>query len=274
MNFILLSLLLIVMIVFSKNGILENDTVKYAIYGYSGIQIREYLGFDSPNTSGLIFWSIRSSFYYLNYYRIKFYHFVVFGILVIILYLQTYSRTTLYIFIFEVLLFYILKYKYRILKKIIIIVPTINMVFFFLLSIYSYETVLNKILSNRLKYSYEFIKSINLQSFLLGIKESFYLPLDNSWIGLLHDYGILVSIIMLILMTVGLKNMLKLEKEIESKKIIFLFLTCLIYSTSEAVLFSPYYSFIMIILIKYNFLQGENDVESRDIKKSTTNNVR
>lgn len=273
-NFISLLLLLTLVTGFSRIGVIDNNILKYKIYGYEGIQIRQSLGFGNPNTSGIIFWLIRCSFYYLNYYKIKFHHFIILGILVFILYLQTYSRTSFLIFCFEVMLFYIMKYKYKILKKIIIVIPLIHVLGTFLLSIFFYDTKLNDLLSGRLSYSHIFLKNVNLQNFFFGNKENFYLALDNAWIALLQNYGMLVLLSMLILMILGIKNMLKFESKIESKKIIFLFLICLCYSTSEAVLFSPYYSFIIMILIKYNFLRGEKNVKSRNIKKSTISNAR
>ena len=269
LNFILLSFLLLSIILFSKLDIIENNILKYNIYGYQGIQIRQSLGFSNPNMVGIIFTTIRYSFYYLNYYKLKLYHFFILGFLTYYFYFQTYSRTLLLVFYFEIILFYIIKYRYVLLKKIIIAIPILHMFSFFLGSIFFYNTKLNNLLSNRLSYSYIFFKNLNLKSFLFGNKKDFYLPLDNAWTALLQNYGIIVTIIMLILITNGIKKLLLFEREFKIKKIIFLFLICLFNSTSEAILFSPYYSFITIILIKYNFYSRKKNDRSKNIKKNS-----
>lgn len=254
MNFILISLLLIMVIILSKYGIIED-----VVLNHTGIQTRKSLGFHNPNTAGIIFLLVRCAFYYLNYYKIKVYHFIIIGIFVVGLYLETYSRTTLLAFFFEILLFYIMKYKYDLIKKTIVMIPSICVIFTFLLSIYCSNSLLNKILSNRLFYSHLFLKSVSLKNFLFGDKNPFYLPLDNACVDLLHDYGVIVLIIILFLLTLGIKKILLLESESEGKKILFLFLVYLFYSISETVLFSPYYSFATMILINYSLLKREEN---------------
>lgn len=276
-NMIILSVGLIIIMLLAKFDFIENLIWTYRIYGHTGIQVRQGLGFLNPNFPALVFWMIRISFYYLKYEKLKCYHFLLFLILTLNIYYQIYSRTIVFLFILEVAIYYFLKYFYEYIKEIIKVIPIIHVTFTFIIIYFFKDSILDDFLSYRLKYSYEFFKNLNKYTFFFGDRNKFELALDNSYISLLHDYGIIVFIFIIYLLYKGVKNIVLFEKKERVKKIIFVFLVYLFYSMSEAVLFSPYYSFITIILIKYtliDFNTGEKNVKSKNIKKSTVNNVR
>ena len=242
-------------IVLVKFNLIKNLTWIYNIYGYTGVQVRQGLGFINPNFPSLIFWIIRISFYYIKYEKLRYYHFFIFWILTLALYYQVYSRTMILIFILEIILYYFLKGFYKHLKNFLKFIPILHVIFTFLIIFFFKETALDRIFSYRLVYSYEFLKTLNIFKIIFGDRNNFKLALDNSYISLFHDYGILVLILMTFLLSFGMKNLILYESKEKSQKIIFIFLIYLFYSMSEAILFSPYFSFIIILLIKYSYLR-------------------
>lgn len=251
-NIILLSIISIIIILCSKLNLIENKTFIYGIYGYEGFQKRQSLGFNNPNTIGIIFFVIRSGYYYLKFNKLKYYNFIILGILNYILYTLTYSRTMIVVFICEVLIFYILKYKYNIIKKIMKLGPFFHFIGTLIAIFVFNDSIFDKVLSKRLSYSYDFFCNTSFINLLFGNKEKFYLPLDNSYVNLIHDYGLIISLIIVFLLTKGIKNLLLNENDEECKRIIYIFLIYLTYSVSEAILFNIYYSFITIILLGYS----------------------
>lgn len=240
----------VIMIVLLKYGIISENIYEYRIHGLEGVKIRHSLGFKSPNTIGLIFLLMRIAIYNLNFNKLKVFHFILLGFFSYLLYLLTYSRTSLLIFGFEIIIFYVFKLKYEKIKKMIVIMPILSYILFFLITVFYHNTILDKILSGRLGISYLYIKQLNVITFLFGDKEKFYLPLDNSYVYLLHDYGVIISLALIIILTINIKKILNYY---DNKRIIYTYIIILIYSMSEAILFIPNICIIISIIISYSY---------------------
>ena len=224
---------------------------KYFIY--SATVIRNGLGFSNPNTIGIYYFFIVSHYYFYKWEKLKFYNlfFVLLGY--IYRYIYAISRTNLIIGIFQTVTILILRKKmiYKKFNKIFYLFPSC----FYFLSIFItffYTEKLNKFMTYRpITWKLNLIDNYNnITNFIFGSlgNEANY-SLDNGFLSIQYYFGIIMLVMIIILLTKGLKN---IEKKYKPRTYI-LFISYLVYALSEDMLFSPNFGIITLYILSRSF---------------------
>ena len=264
--------LVIVVLIFYGLGL----TDVYYKYREDG-RVRSSMGFSHPNIFGTYIFSICCEYIYLNYKKIKLYK--VIG-LVIVSFLVSYfsdSRTA-QLSILIAVLFWCVFNKYNIFKY--KVVNFILSILFLLLTIVSYilgvlyadnnklVLKLDELLTGRIRCIDQFISDYDVNLFgneleLVGTREAeengiSAKILDNAYMKILLQYGLISYVLFFILLFLGIKNAIK-EK---NYALCTMFLVYMIYGIFENALFLIRYNVFLLYLSNLIFFKNEtkNDI--------------
>ena len=244
-------------------------------------RIRSSMGFSHPNIFGTYIFSICCEYIYLNYKKIKFYKVVG---LVVVSFLVSYfsdSRTA-QLSILIAVLFWCVFSKYNIFKY--KVVNFTLSILFLILTIISYVLgvlysdnngfvlKLDELLTGRIKCIDQFINEYDVKLFgneleLVGTREAeengiSAKILDNAYIKILLQYGLVSYLLFFILLFFGIKNAIK-EK---NYALCTMFLVYMIYGIFENALFLIRYNVFLMYLSNLVFFKNKtkNDVSEEE----------
>lgn len=243
-----LSFFYILVLCLNSLGLLEFNNIQYGIRNF---KVRNSLGFNHPNTTIALVIPIFSLLYYLYYPKYK--KIVVSIILIIgkIIFDFTQSRASFLLLILLIILI-LIKDKYIEKFKFLFLIEGFFLEFFTIyLPFYFKNTILNKFLSERLNLFYYYLSSYKLTLFgSKGIKEYYdKYPLDNTYLVILFENGI-VGFILLIILIFGVMYILFKNKDYKAVRI---FSIILMFGFTEYSAFVYYFNVIFFIIGDYIF---------------------
>lgn len=261
--FIVRSIAFIFMIVLGVSGIIDSSN-SFRI-GDNGEVIKRYsLGFVHPNITYLNFYIIILLFIYIYYKRINIVHCSWIFLLSLILFKLTDSRTGLLSVLLSLLIVWILKsnlVKKKIVKKLIVLTPLFCNVFSILTAYYyspnnNVIEGLNNILTGRIGLANRFLNNYKITLFGQKIVEGSnlngaYLRIDNGYISLLLAYGIIISLIYIVLQTIILRKFIS-EKRYKE---ILLILSFAIYGITEVYIYNIFVNISLIFLSEILYIK-------------------
>lgn len=238
-------------LILNSLGYLEFNNIKCEIRKFEEFKVfRHALGFYHPNAAMSLLLPIFSLLYYLYYLKYKK---IVLGIILIIsivIFNLTFSRTTfILIFLFISLILindkYIEKLKFLFLAEIFFIeFLTVYLPFYF------QDTILNKFLSERLWLFHYYLTTQKITLFgnkLLGKEIIEKYPLDNTYLLILFENGILGFCLLTILIFI----IMKILFENKDYKAIRIFSIILIFGFMESTALFYYFNIIYLIIPDY-----------------------
>ena len=251
----------LLIILINSFGLLEFNNIKYGIRKFENFEVyRNALGFRHPNTAMSMLLPIFFTLYYIYYEKFpKFIIGIIFLIGTIVFYL-TFSRTT-YLLIFLFIGLILLKDKYVKKLKIIFLNEGFFLVFLtFYLPYYFPRGKLNEIFSWRLWYFSYYIRNSELTYFgNYSIKKLYEeLPLDNIYIRVLYEDGVISFIILIFLIYYVMKLLFKYD----DMKAIRIFSIILIFGFMEHMSFHYYFNIIIFIISDYIFIENRKKNET------------
>ncbi len=235
----------------------------------SAIRIRYDFGYGHPNAATLYYWGLFISillYCYISKYRN--FIWILLGFLFLVslyLYIETDSRS----FIFAVISFILAlcyfnvrskfkqDYKIGYSRYVLYALPIVFAILtiYFAINVTDYP-VLNILLSKRLTLYKELLDGITPLQYLLGTTAFDYIIVDNSYLHLLFEGGILVFVYFAWLWFFAVKNMVKQQNFI----LIAVFISFLVYGLMESLLL---YSVIIgnnifwVLLYRYRYQEDE-----------------
>lgn len=221
----------------------------------AGIVERNDLGFGHPNTAMMALLPIFFSMYYLWYDRNKF---KILGVILIfsqVIYKLTNSRTG-YIVVIIFLVLIIMKDKYLHRLKYFIYGEVFFLLYFsIVLSTKLKTTVFNKILSGRFWLFDYYLNNQRITLFGNREIEKLYkiLPLDNTYIRILFEHGIIGLIVSICLILYVFRLLYKYR----DYKAIRIFIVILIFGIMEGQAFYYYFNIIYLIIYEYLINKGK-----------------
>lgn len=233
------------------------------------------LGFDHSNLLAVWITIILFMYICLNQTRMNIKNYLLFILCSICIYIITISRTSLIvsIFIYTILL---INYYIGIPRTIFNFSKYIYFVFMWLsiylplnLSSTGFIRILDKWLSYRLTLSKMYLDNFSIGWFHTYISASKfkdiakYYILDSGYLNLLYSFGIVESIVFMVLNILLIKKLLKQQKDIYVIVIIGL----AIYSFTEDVLCSLQYNFTLLLLAGLLYSHGGGNKERRNRMK-------
>lgn len=247
------------------------------------IRIRYDFGYGHPNAATLYYWGLFISlllYCYISKYRN--FIWILLGFLLLIsvyLYIETDSRS----FIFAVVSFILVlcyfslrsKFKgdYRIgySRYVLYVLPVVfaALTIYFAINVNDYP-VLNILLSKRLTLYKDLLDSLTPLQYLWGTTAFDYIIVDNSYLHLLFEAGVLVFAYFIWLWVFAVKNMVKQQNFI----LIAVFVSFLVYGLMESLLlFSVIIGNNIFWVLLYRYRYGDDelfDPESKyiDLEKS------
>lgn len=247
------------------------------------IRIRYDFGYGHPNAATLYYWGLFISlllYCYISKYRN--FIWILLGFLLLIsvyLYIETDSRS----FIFAVISFILVlcyfslrsKFKgdYRIgySRYVLYVLPVVfaALTIYFAINVNDYP-VLNILLSKRLTLYKDLLDSLTPLQYLWGTTAFDYIIVDNSYLHLLFEAGVLVFAYFIWLWVFAVKNMVKQQNFI----LIAVFVSFLVYGLMESLLlFSVIIGNNIFWVLLYRYRYGDDelfDPESKyiDLEKS------
>lgn len=247
------------------------------------IRIRYDFGYGHPNAATLYYWGLFISlllYCYISKYRN--FIWILLGFLLLIsvyLYIETDSRS----FIFAVVSFILVlcyfslrsKFKgdYRIgySRYVLYVLPVVfaALTIYFAINVNDYP-VLNILLSKRLTLYKDLLDSLTPLQYLWGTSAFDYIIVDNSYLHLLFEAGVLVFAYFIWLWVFAVKNMVKQQNFI----LIAVFVSFLVYGLMESLLlFSVIIGNNIFWVLLYRYRYGDDelfDPESKyiDLEKS------
>lgn len=247
------------------------------------IRIRYDFGYGHPNAATLYYWGLFISlllYCYISKYRN--FIWILLGFLLLIsvyLYIETDSRS----FIFAVVSFILVlcyfslrsKFKgdYRIgySRYVLYVLPVVfaALTIYFAINVNDYP-VLNILLSKRLTLYKDLLDSLTPLQYLWGTTVFDYIIVDNSYLHLLFEAGVLVFAYFIWLWVFAVKNMVKQQNFI----LIAVFVSFLVYGLMESLLlFSVIIGNNIFWVLLYRYRYGDDelfDPESKyiDLEKS------
>ena len=219
---------------------------------------RYSLGFNNTNIPPTLF-CFAVLFYYNYKGSIGIKDFLIFTGIETMLFLLTDSRTSL-IFYILIILFMLLAKVVKVNKWVCITLFSLIFVFFimsYIGGIYLYNTPLDKLMSTRLSLIHRVLQhQMHLKNWLFG--EYFDFPLDNMYINLIYDQGLIFTLMFLgfIAATAYIVSKHFNRKMMTVFSLLFVGLLC--YSFSEIYMRS-FLSFIFIIPLAYFNTMFENE---------------
>lgn len=239
------------------NGVSLDNYVQRTMLGQNFIVLKESLGYAHANLVFMVLFVIVTMYYYLRFDRISFIEKIFVHIIVFIFFALTFSRTGLMTYLAFVVFFEFFSNK-RVSEKLIqicknsIIVLTVSLSF--ILPILYKQTdlgfikSLNRSLSDRLSYSYQFLDTVGFSFFgfdTAGLMrpEGGVLTADNSFVLTYGAYGFIVFILIILLLSFVLKNNY-------SRKDAIIIVAYFIYCFSEAFFVNAVFNISLIIIAK------------------------
>ena len=264
---------LIIVELFYFGGLTNN----YYMYRINGT-LRSSMGFSHPNVFGVYIFSLCCEFVYLNYGKIKIYQAVLILCLSFVVTYFSDSRGSQYGIIILLVLLLAIKpkkieqiFKNKVIKSIIFSL-------FFIFTILSYVVAnnysnsnkymveINTALTGRVNLAAKFLDKYDVNLFgnkleIVTTKESAEtgkstMVLDNAYLKILLNYGIIIDIIFGIMVTLSMK------KAINNKDYVFcmIFILYLIRGISGNILFSLYGNVFLIYISNYIYNKGSKEV--------------
>ena len=250
----------------------------YYMYRTDGT-IRSSMGFSHPNIFATYVFSICCEYVYLNYKNMKLYKVIL---LIIISFIITYfsdSRTAQFAIIILALIWYINNkfniFKYKVINKILTIM-------FIILTGVSYGTgmlyaqgnkiieITDELLTGRIKCIYYFINKYDINLLgneleLIGTREALEYNtsakiLDNSYIKILLQFGIVNYVLFVLLLYYGIKRAIK-EK---NYALCLIFLIYFIYGISENALYLIRYNIFLLYFSNIIYLKEIDNYKDLD----------
>lgn len=248
----------ILMMTLSLNGIISNKVITH--YRNGEFINRQALGYGHPNTTQINLFIIIALYIYLRYDKMKFADFVILAGSNYYIYTYTYSRTCFYCGVILILFAFVSKSVKN--KKIIYKLPRCILIAMFVFSIitailYGKNTFvekLNKITTGRLAYSNYYLKHYPVALFGNNIKVDNNAIIDNGYIMLLIEYGLVPTCLFLYLM---LKICKRTELKKDIRKVIIMIPFFLVYFT-ESFLPNVFMNIILMFSAEIIFNNNEN----------------
>lgn len=247
------------------------------------IRIRYDFGYGHPNAATLYYWGVFISlllYCYISKYRN--FIWILLGFLLLIsvyLYIETDSRSFIFAVVsfILVLCYFSLRSKftgdYRIgySRYVLYVLPVVlaALTIYFAINVNDYP-VLNILLSKRLTLYKDLLDSLTPLQYLWGTTAFDYIIVDNSYLHLLFEAGVLVFAYFIWLWVFAVKNMVKQQNFI----LIAVFVSFLVYGLMESLLlFSVIIGNNIFWVLLYRYRYGDDelfDPESKyiDLEKS------
>lgn len=216
-------------------------------YSYFGT-IRSSIGFANPNVFGYYIFSICADYIYLNGERIKFYHIVILIVMALIVGYVSYSRTSILLITLLAFITSMSKIVKNVINKRIAKIICLSL--FLIFSLFSYVVannydssdknyyMINELLSGRVLNASRYLKKYDIN--LIGQKielttndRSYTYYLDNGYIKLLLNYGLLTFLVIFLIYYANIYTAYKKQNIV----LILLFAMYLIYGISENAIF-------------------------------------
>ena len=253
-------------------------TNNYFMYRPDG-RIRSSMGFAHPNNFGMYMFTICADYVYLNYQKFKIKNYLVILIMALLIYFVSNSRTSVIGLLLLLVLIFLsqklkIKYLYNNFFKFIIINLPIIFIALTLIFVNLYNNhnefviKVNEILSNRIFYASSFLNEYDIN--LLGNKINYISTqeakliserasvLDNSYLSLVLNYGILTFIIIYYLLR-KIINTAYEKKDGAMLSIITVYvLICMIESILYKYQFDIYIMYFALYLHQYSKKLGDN----------------
>lgn len=251
LGFYILSISLLLMVIFSTLGLIENQQFVIFREGEGFVQ-RNAFGYSHPNAFHLSFF-ICSTLYLILYYRkSNIFIIVFFIILVFLVYYFTKSRTGLLLSLLSFILYYLF-YRFDYLKTLFLkfspLLISICIVIPFALGVaYGHLSVANRldsILSGRIYYISYLLNNFQIPVFGNSIYNN-YVFFDSGVVSLLYESGLLAFIIFMFLLFSTMKY-LRRKKEFS---LVFLLVIFAMYGITES-FFQSITSNISLFLFLY-----------------------
>lgn len=237
-------------------GIFNENISRVILRKFEDFSKNRYtLGFAHPNTAMSLLLPIFFLIYYLYYDRTKILISMFIFIIGKIVFNYTYSRTTFLLILLFIFLILVNDKYIEKLKKIFLLEGGITIFFTFFLPYYFRNTFLNKLLSGRLILFYNYLTKFQIT--LFGNKEiiGYYkiYPLDNVYLRILFENGIIGFILLIILIFYIMKILFKNK----DYKAIRIFSIVLIFGVMEGSALNYYLNIIYFIIPDYIFIEKE-----------------
>lgn len=261
-TFFIFTFFYVFILILNNLGCLEFNNIDYGrrIFGENEI-IRYALGFAHPNTAMSLLIPIFSLLYYLYYPKYKK---IVLGIILIvgkIIFDLTFSRTTFLLIILFVILI-LIKDKYIKKLKILFLIEGffITFITFYLPPRYNQSDILLKInglVSGRFWFFNQYFIREKISFFGNSGMEKIYLslPLDNMYLRILYENGIVGLSILVFLIFITMYILFKNQ----DYKAVRIFSIILIFGFMESMGYYYYYCIIYFIISDYIFRKEKNE---------------
>lgn len=214
-------------------------------------KLREDFGFLNPNTPFFNLTPIIAGYLYIRYKNYNIIDRLTLISLILIVYIQTNSRTGLLCILSTLIFMEIIRIidfkKNKILKIITIFIPLIFTVISVLIgTCLSQNYLLNKILSYRPVYWSEFLNKICIFGNINQDKLNKF-PLDNSYIYMISISGLISALIMIIILCYSIK----IAIDLDNKGFIVALFLFLVYAISENIFYDRPLNFGIVLSIIY-----------------------
>lgn len=252
----------LIIVISSIVGLIPQNNVEF--YRDGKFITRYSLGYPYPNTLQISFSIIVALTVYVFWNNIKFLHIIIAELLNIVLYFLTYSRTGFIITTFLLVFVLILK-KNSIMRKSILYIGKNLYCFLFILTIVcavsygklNFLDTMNEVLTGRIEYMNKLITEHPIP--IIGSDEyNYYVNIDNGYISLLYEGGLLAFILMSYLI-IKLSNRLYIQKKYPEMLLLIFFL---ITAFTESFFMSASMN-ISLLFIGMIVFEGENKRNDR-----------
>ena len=250
----------IIVIIFYYLGMTDN----YYMYRDDGT-IRSSMGFSHPNTFGIYVFSIVCQFIYCNYKKIKLAHLTpIIALSILIVFKFSDSRSSAYSLIIIFLFTVFLKGRKKInnqnsfINSKLFFIPLILLIFSLVVS-YNYSDDnkfmrnMNSVLSGRISASHRIMNEYDIKLFgqklnLVSTKDAIKyhknpLIIDNSYVKLMYQYGIVISAFFLTFYCIAIKKAIKKRNYILACMLIIYAIRGL----TENIMFNIYGNYFIIL---------------------------
>lgn len=244
-------LFLLVVVIGNTVGIIPDTTdLHYRLV--NGVQkIRYDFGFGNPNAMFFYLMPIYTGYIYIRYEKYNWVDRIVLWSVAIFVSITTYSRTGFFVIILGLIMVEIFKhidiFKFNFIKIIVTNIPLILiLVSLFIGVVFAKSPKLNSLLSARPEYWNKYLSSMSIFGNAQSNSMFYTYPLDNSYVYLLSLYGILVTLLFILITNFSL------NKFIEQKNYKFIIITTMffLYGFGENILFSASLNFTLILMLK------------------------
>lgn len=206
-----------ILMLLSLTGVLGTVFDMGGGYGVKEGAIRVCLGLGSANTLAIMLWALMTLYIYLYHDRMKLLHYFLFAIMSVVIYILTYTRTTLALMLLTLVLAYTLgNIKALQRSKVVYSLGALSVLAYLGFSIWAakvsdwhlnmtpFENKIDDILTGRIESIYPFLNGGGvLENWLPFSKPEFSEYFDMGYVRLFFWYGIIpgaVAIIVLLLM--------------------------------------------------------------------------